>query len=556
MKLFTALFVFLTISITSTANANSLKIGISQYPLNLHPGIDSMAAKSYVLGFAYRPLTIFDADWQRQCMACDTLPSLDNGLAQVITLPNGTQTIRAQFTLRDDFFWGDGTAVTTRDVLFAWKVGKHTSVGIANYELYTETIADLTVLDDKTFTVTYDKVNCDFSDLTDFAILPQHIEGPIFERNPDEYRNQTAYNTNPTLPGLYNGPYIMTKREIGQAFTFAPNPHWQGTAPAIKDIQIKIIENTTALSAQLLSGGIDMIAGELGINVDQAIGLEQRLQRSKKHAIRYESKPGLIYEHIELNLDNPHLADLRIRKALLLGLDRESMVNTLFGGKQQIAHTNIHPLDSVYTADITTMPYDQNRAKTLLEQAGCIAQPKGPRICANGAPLRFTFRTTAGNLSRERVQQLIQSQWAQIGVEAIIKNETPRILFGDTLQKRDFDGAVMFAWLSAPRNIPKTTLHSDMIPAQENGWSGQNFSGHDQQEIDNLLNAMETTCEPEENQALWDELQSYYADNLPAIPLYFRAETHFVPTALQGHQPTGHQFPSSLWSQNWSLSQN
>lgn len=559
MRLYmTAVIVILSfLSIASVKAQDHLRIGISQFPYTMHPGIDSMMAKNYVLGFVYQPLTVFNPQWQRICLLCEQLPSLDNGLATPITLADGTPSIRAEYSIRDDAYWGDGTPVTTQDVLFSLDVGRHVAVGIANYELYSKTIVAIEALDDKRFAVTYDKVSCDFNDITDFAVLPAHLEEPIFRANPDTYKTDSLYNSNPSLPGLYNGPYIISKRDSGSGFTLTTNPYWQGETPRIPTITIKTVENTTALSAQLLSGDIDMIAGELGLNADQAISLEKKLARKRNNDIRFETKPGLIYEHIELNLDNPALANPRIRKALLMAIDRETMIDTLFGGKQKIAHSNIHPLDSVYAPDPMQTLYDPVQANAILDDEGCVAvQPNSYRTCPDGTALAFSFRTTAGNLSRERVQQLIQAQWAAIGVQATIKNETPRILFSETTQKRQFDGALMFAWLSAPRNIPKTTLHSSMVPTQENGWSGQNFIGHRNAHIDTLLDRLETVCEPDANQALWNELQDYYTQNLPSLPLYFRAETHFLPDTLKGITPTGHQFPSSLWSQNWFFAEN
>ena len=94
-----------------------------------------------------------------------------------------------------------------------------------------------------------------------------------------------------------------------------PNPTWWGEPPQFRRIVVKVIENTAALEANLLSGSIDMIAGELGLTIDQALAFEKR--HGDQFKIVYE--PGLTYEHIDLNLDNPILADVRVRKALIMG---------------------------------------------------------------------------------------------------------------------------------------------------------------------------------------------------------------------------------------------
>ena len=71
----------LAASHADAAPRERLTIGISQFPSNLHPNIDSMAAKSYVLGLSQRPLTTYDAMWELVCMLCTGLPTLENGRA-------------------------------------------------------------------------------------------------------------------------------------------------------------------------------------------------------------------------------------------------------------------------------------------------------------------------------------------------------------------------------------------------------------------------------------------------------------------------------------------
>ena len=88
-------------------------IGISQFPSNLHPNIDSMAAKSYVLGLTQRPFTTYDQHWELVCMLCTELPTLENGKAVAEDAPGGKQGVALTYTIRPDATWGDGTPITT-----------------------------------------------------------------------------------------------------------------------------------------------------------------------------------------------------------------------------------------------------------------------------------------------------------------------------------------------------------------------------------------------------------------------------------------------------------
>ena len=110
---------------------------------------------------------------------------------------------------------------------------------------------------------------------------------------------------------------------------------------------------------------------------------------------------------------------------------------------------------------------------------------------------------------------------------------------------------MLFAWISSPENPPRTTLHSEEIPAEANGWSGQNYTGYRSPRMDELLDAIEVELDRDERKLLWDEQQQLYAEDLPALPLFFRADAFIWPRWLEGIVPTGNQSPVTLWVEDW-----
>jgi peptide/nickel transport system substrate-binding protein len=380
-------------------------------------------------------------------------------------------------------------------------------------------------------------------------LVPAHIEQPIFAADPAEYRNRTAFDRDPFNPGLSFGPYRITAIEQGAKIELERNPTWWGTQGAFDRITIRIIENTAALEANLLSGTIDTIAGELGLTLDQALAFEKR--NGGRFDMLYQS--GLVYEHIDLNLDNPVLTDVKVRKALVYGLDRELISDQLFQGRQPVADSSVSPLDSVHSADTPRYDFDPGKAKTLLDEAGWSVMKRGIRHNAAGEKLSLEIMTTAGNRSRELVQQVLQSQWRQLGIEVTIRNEPARVFFGETVTRRKFPAMAMFAWASSPENVPRTTLHSDQIPVAETSWSGQNYTGYASVEMDSLIDAIERELDFEKRKILWARLQALYAEDLPVIPLYWRANSYPLPKWLKGVRPTGHQLTSTLWIEEWRV---
>jgi peptide/nickel transport system substrate-binding protein len=552
MRLFISLvLVLLTVGSTRPARAerDTLTIGISQFPESFHPGIESMMAKAYVLGFARRPFTVYDADWKLVCMLCVELPTIDNGLARPETTPDGRPGIAVTYGIRPEARWGDGTPITTRDVTFTWEVGRHPKSGVMPKEFY-RSLYRIEAADDRTFTLHFDKRHFDYNAIDSLELLPAHIEGEAFA-DPEAYRFRTRYAAETTNKGLYNGPYVISKVVAGSHVVLTRNPQWWGKPPAFSRIVVRAIDNTAALEANLLSGAIDMIAGEIGLNVDQAVALEAR------HGGRFQViyKPGLVYEHVDVNLDNPMLADRRIRQALLYALDRQAIVGQIFAGRQPVADTNVSPLDRMYAADVRRYAYDPDAAARLLDEAGWGKLAGGVRVDAAGRPLQLELMTTAGDRTRELVQQVLQSQWKRAGIDVRIRNQPARVFFGDTVSRRRFSAMAMFAWISAPESVPRSTLYSNEIPTSENGWAGQNYAGFRSAEVDALIDAIEVELDEGKRRGLWHRLQALYAEELPALPLFFRANPFVLPRWLKGLVPTGHQYPTTLWVEDWSVAE-
>ncbi|NKE47958.1 peptide ABC transporter substrate-binding protein [Roseomonas frigidaquae] len=526
----------------------SLTIGITQYPATFHPNIESMAAKSYIAGFTRRPLTARDADWNLTCLGCVTVPTLENGLAVLEQTPDGKAGIRVTWELREGWAWGDGTPVTAEDLLFAWQAGRDFSTGFGGSEFYRRAYEAI-VEGPRRITLRFDQVTFEYGASGDWVPLPAHVERARWEAEPRSYRTRSAYETEPTNPALWNGPYRVTATTPGTGVTLERNAHWSGPTPAFRRIQIRTIENTAALEAQLLAGQLDMVAGELGLPLEQVSALERRA----RGRFRFEYKPGLIYEHLDLMLDNPVLADRRVRQALILATDRAQIVARLYENRQPVAHTTVNPLDGMHDDAVRQWPFDPARAAALLAEAGWTPGPDGIRRNAAGDRLTLELMTTAGNRSREQVQQVIQGMWRQAGIEARIRNEPPRVFFGETVSRRRFTGAALFAWISSPENVPRTTLHSAEIPTAERNWSGQNYTGFRNTEMDALLEALPIELDRERRRALWHRLQAIYAEELPAIPLWFRSDAHVWPLWLEGVRPTGHLNASSNWVEQWRV---
>ena len=537
-----------SVSVAEDKRRDTLSIGITQFPSTFNPMIDPMLAKSYILAMVRRPFVAFDQKWKLVCFLCETLPTVENGGAEVVTFEDGKlkgkKGIRITWRIRQGAKWGDGTPVTVKDVIFAWKIGRHPESGVANREPFIRTI-DIKAIDDRTFVQTLDKLRFDYNQLVPDP-MPVHLELANF-KNPKQYKRRTAYDRDPTNPGLYFGPYRISEIVSGSHVVLVPNKTWWGRKPYFNRIVVRVISNTAALEANMRAGGIDYAAGELGLSPDQAAGL--RLRVGDRYT--YQFKAGLIYEHIDFNLDNPILKDRRVRRALAYGMDRKLMSEKLFRGLQPVANTNISPLDQISSKDVKIYPFDPKKAGALLDAAGWKRRADGWRYNAKGEKLTLSLMTTAGNRVRELVSEILQAYWRRIGVDIRLKAQPARIYFGRTVRQRKFPAMAMYAWISAPEAIPRSTLHSKSIPTAKNNWAGQNYPGFHNAEMDGLIEKLEVTLALKDRLPIWRRIQQLYAEELPVLPLYFRANAFVVPRWLKGIRPTGHLNSSTLWVEEW-----
>lgn len=557
-KTLVSVLVCLGVAIPALAKVSNdeLKIGISQEFDSLNPILSSMVASSYIRYIVNRRMTNLDSNNKWQAQIVKELPTIENGLAKIITV-DGKKKIVTQWEIKENVKWGDGTPLTCQDIAFSRDVALSKNVSIPEREVYEQIEKiDVDPKNPKKCTFTYQKAIWNYvNQLGTYYLLPKHLEEKIFEKHKNQkegYEKNSTYTKNPTNPGLYNGPYVVSEIKLGDHITMVPNKHFYGDAPKIKRIIIKLIPNTGTLEANLRSGTVDKIS-VLGLTFDQAISLEKKI-KTESVAFTVEFEPSSVYEHIDLNLDNAILKDIKVRKALATAIDKEQLVKSLFEGKQPAAVHFITPKDPWYTDDpksVTTYRYSKRQAAKLLDEAGWKEGTDGYRY-KDGKKLSLVFMTTAGNKTREAVQVYLQNQWKQVGVEIVIKNEPGRVFFAETTKKRRFDMA-MYAWVANPENNPRSTQHSGMISSEKNGWSGQNYPGWNNPRMDKLIEDMDGEFDPKKRIELAAEMQKLYTDELPVLPLYYRTDNAVIPKNLKNFKIPGHQFSETNEVERWTL---
>ena len=536
-----------SVALAQSAPHEQLVVGMTSFPSSEHPYIDPLIVKSWVLGFASRQVTMFTPDWQNVCALCTEVPSLDNGRVQTETQPDGKAGLAVRWTLRPDLFWGDGVPLTTKDIAYTAKVGGDNGSGFPDARVWGR-VRSTDIVDDRTIVLHLDEVTPLYNRMG--KLLSEHADGPAYygAQKPGQYVTDTVYNRAPTTPGLWNGPYIITGFDSGSQIVLEPNPYWKGKAPAIKRIVARSITDTAALQANLLSGDVDMAPGEaIGLQLDQVLAM----QKDNPARFQYIYNDALAFWNIDFDLDNKFLADVRVRRAILMAIDRKTMSDKLAGGRFTLAATWVPPKEPMFAPGLPVVPYDPAGAKALLKEAGWTPGPDGILRNAAGERLSVDLRMGLGVRLMELVELVVQSQLKAVGVDTVIRNEVQRTFFGLTLKHRQYGGLALYNWLFNVSYPPRQLYGLTAIPTEANGWGGSNYMNWQNQAFEDQLKISETSLDPAVQKAAWAQMQRIYADELPALPLFFVPHAHVIPTWLKGYVPSGMTDYTTLRAEDW-----
>jgi|HubBroStandDraft_1064217.scaffolds.fasta_scaffold00025_57 peptide/nickel transport system substrate-binding protein len=520
-----------------------LRIAVSGLPSSLFPIRSRTAEMSYVRGFIGRSLTIYDKSWAVACSLCTELPTLQNGRARIVTREDGSKGIDVTFDLDPDLAWDDGVPVTTADVLLGIEVAR--KVGAADLT----GLLDAVALDDHRFTLRVAGVRFDYNHKENLYLLPAHRERAIYEAaaGPAEYRSRSLYVTDPTAPGLSYGPYKIA--HLGpKEIILERNSHWPGKMPSFERIELREFDDAASAGADLAAGRIDMVAGEIGgLDVE---GVYQLEAEDKRSAYEFLYKPTLVYQHIDINLANDLLQDKRLRKALLLSLDRP--IATEGHGPRSAGdppRSFLPPTSPNFDPTLSLTPYDPVQAAALLDAAGYRRGADGVRVDPRGRRLAFRLAAQLEATVNRRTVDHIKDQWREAGIEITLENAPA---MSEILPRRDFDLA-FYDWVNLPEFPLEPVYGKSGIPSAENGYRGSNFPGFDNAEMNKVVAALATELDPSRRLLLWRRAQQIYAEELPALPLAFLTEVYILPATMTGVEPTGHMIPTSFWVEDWKL---
>jgi peptide/nickel transport system substrate-binding protein len=429
------------------------------------------------------PYTTSDAVSNRiQGLIFDTLVSTDiknNIIPSVATswkIENGNK--KFTFKLRKDVKFHDGKPLTADDVVFSFEMYKHPD-SINPYKGDFENITKVYAPDKYTVVLELSIPQPLFLYTAGIMILPKHK----FPNGVKDF-NDSKFHRNP----IGSGPFKFKEWKTAERIVVVANKDYWDGRPYLDEIVMKIVPDSNVEVLNLLKDQVDFVETVAPANV-------ATLTKDKDvKVVKYDQGR---FDFIGFNLENPKFSDVRVRQALTYGLNRQAIVDKIMLKNAQLASGPIHPLEAPYNKDVKPFPYDPEKAKKLLDEAGWKMGKSGYRE-KDGKILEIELSYNNGNKIREAVAKVAQADWKKIGVKTTIRSWDFQVML-DKIDAGELEGWIL-AWLLGTDPDKYGLWHSSQIPP------GNNSSRVKDKRVDEIVEKFRQEADPVKRNNLYKEL--------------------------------------------------
>jgi peptide/nickel transport system substrate-binding protein len=493
-----------------------LRIAININPTQLNPILTQNTIESFADGLIFNLLVTHDQHHRQVPDLAAVVPSLQNGGIS----PDG---MTITYHLRHGVKWQDGAAFTSRDVKFTWQAIMNPRNNVVSRRGFDQ-IASIDTPDDYTVVMHMKRifppaVDSIFGESdTPTRILPAHL----LARYPD--LNHVAFNGAP----IGTGPYTFVSWLRGDRIILRANPAYFGGAPKLKEITLAIIPDDNTVQAQLQSHETDL-AIETTAQIYRDVAGVPGITRQLAEAPAYTA--------LMFNTQRPPLDDVRVRRALVLGMDRAAIVRDDTYGTASLAVADLSPYYWAFDSALRPPPYDPAQAKRLLDAAGWHLGPDGVRE-RSGARLSLLLVYGTGSQVVRTIVTQVQQMYRAIGVDLQLKGFDYAMLYaaaesGGILDGGKFDIG-MYAWVSGSDPDDSSQWMCQMIPP-----GGNNVSRYCSPRMDATQRLALSTFDRTVRKRAYAQIQSLLLTDAPAAFIYYTSLRYAYASDLQNFVPNG-----------------
>ena len=546
-------------SSTAQSKPKVLKLLYWQAPTILNPHLSNGSKDVEASRITLEPLASFNNRGELIPFLAAEVPTRENG-----ALSADGKSVTWQ--LKEGIKWSDGTPFTAADIIFTHQFVTNPQVGAVTAGIY-ESIDSIEAIDDYTVQINFKEVNPAWFSVfvgQTGTILPKHI----FE----EYNGANAREAEANLMPIGTGPYRVVEFKPGDIVVYKRNPEFPGADElAFKRIELKGGGDATSAARAVLQTGDADFAYNLQVEAPilrqlEAAGrgkVESTLGGSMERILINQTNPNKATkegERSSLKFPHPFLTDTKVRQALFLAVDRDTIAQQLYGVAGQ-ATANFLVAPSEYVSPNTSYEFNLNKASALLDEAGWRDTNGNSIRDKNGVEMKVLFQTSVNPL-RQKTQEVIKQSWQSIGVGVELKSIDASIFFSsdpasnDTHEHFYADLQMFTREINNPDPLAyMKTYTCGEIPQKANNWAGRNSARYCNPKYDKLWQQSQVELEPEKRQRIFIQMNDLLVKNAVVIPLIHRADVVGVSNNLLGVDLT--PWDTRTWNiMNWHRPEN
>jgi len=521
---------------------DTLRLLLWQAPTILNPHFSQGDKDGYASRPILEPLVNILSDGSLEPVLAAEVPSLENGGVA----PDG---LSVTYKLKEGVVWSDGTPFTAEDVKFTWEFATNQETATTTFAGYA-TIQSVDVVDEHTVTFNFAEPNPGwygvFSAGYYGAVLPKHILGDSI----GEAARNHSFNLNP----IGTGPYKLVEFRPGDTVLYEINENYrEADKPYFSTVELKGGgDATSAARAVLQTGETDY---SWNLQVEKAV-LEQLAANAETGVVL--SNLGNSVEQLLINFADPNtevngarsepstqhpiFSDKRVRDALRLGTDRETIATQLYG-ETGVASANTLVSPESFRSPNNPVEFDLDKAEALLDEAGW--KLDGGVRKKDGKEFSIVYTTTSSPI-RQKTQEIIKQSWESLGVKVELKAIDSSVYFSsdagnpDTVSHFYADVTMFTNGPTSPYPLEymqgfKSSEPETDIAQQSNSWSGNNYNRWVNEEFNELWEQARTEMDPDTQAELFIAMNDLVIGEVVRIGLVHRAIPDGFSNRIKGH---------------------
>ncbi len=297
-----------------------------------------------------------------------------------------------------------------------------------------------------------------------------------------------------------SGPFCFVRAQMDKEVVIERNPEYWATPAKLERVEFKVIPDATTRALELRKGSADIALNSLVADTVVALERDRELTVTKSD--------GTIYAYLAMNLRDPILKDVRVRRAIAYAINVEPIIHYLLRDQARPAYSILPPQHWAYDGDVAKYPHDPARARQILDDAGYRA--------TNGVRFHLTMKTSTDESTR-LLAAVVQQQLREVGIALDIRTFEFATFFADVTR-----GAYQIhslRWVGGSNLDPDIFEH--VFDSASFAPKRANRTFYSNPRVDELIREARGTVDQQKRKTIYDEVQRIVAEDLPYINLWY-----------------------------------